>query len=183
MTIMRANLTAAAAVMLFASGAGAATTGSFIEVVRGNDPFDDGAYQGSVALYKCDEIPETGSPGCTDVNGAVSGENYSDGDFTIDFTGVNDDDDPISGEWSFLANGGETLVPTVIALKAGPSVAYYDIAGLASGMWSTADDLDSKAISHISFYDGELPPIPLPAGVWLLGGALGAIGLARRRRG
>ena len=42
--------------------------------------------------------------------------------------------------------------------------------------WSTPDN---KALSHITFYDTSV--VPVPAAVWLFGSALGGLGLMRRR--
>jgi len=46
-----------------------------------------------------------------------------------------------------------------------------------SNTWSTPD---GKELSHITFYDTAV--VPVPAAVWLLGSALGGLGFMRRRK-
>jgi hypothetical protein len=160
----------------------AATTGLFIGTFSGNDPFPDAIFPGtdmeSVALYKCDEI-EGDDPVCTDEN-AFAGD-YSD-NFSITFDEFNDDDEAIGGTWSFVTDLVTPLLPKYIALKAGPNYSVWDIGGLSMGTWSTADTLDSKGISHISFYDSEPAPIPVPAAGLLLVSAIGGMAVLRRRK-
>ena len=156
-----------------------AVSGTFLGLTNGdNDPFPD-PFMGSPALYKCDGA---GTGDCTDVNGPGT-LNYS-AAFNITF-------DPKvgnefkSGTWSFTA-AGAPLLPTKLVIKAGNGFAAYDISklvyvsGVVTGVWSTVD-LESKGVSHISFYDGALTPVPLPAAGWLLIAGVGALAALRRR--
>jgi hypothetical protein len=113
------------------------------------------------------------------VNGNVPGEDYADGDFTITFDTLKDPGEYTGGTWSFAANGGETLVPKYLVLKAGNEFGLWDITGFSSGTWDTTV-FTKSAISHISFYDTGI--VPLPAAAWLLLSGMGALGLAARRR-
>ena len=47
----------------------------------------------------------------------------------------------------------------------------------SAGSWTTPDN---KALSHITFYDTAV--VPIPAAVWLFGSALAGLGFTRRRR-
>jgi len=53
-----------------------------------------------------------------------------------------------------------------------------DFINAVSGEWSVTE---SQSLSHVSLY-ANVAPIPLPAAGFLLIGALGGLGLMRRRR-
>ena len=196
-TLIRASAILAA--LLGAQAAAAATSGTFIGVGNDqNDPFDNPGvltqddianYVGdpfsTPALYKCDEIDRDAV--CDDVNGS----NGIYGDYTDAFTITFDTTKPgepgefIGGTWTYNPTGDETLAPSVIVLKTGDGFAAWNISGLTSGDWDVTDPAwgSDKAISHISFYDTEIDPIPLPAAGWLLIAGVGGLAALRRRRG
>jgi hypothetical protein len=80
-----------------------------------------------------------------------------------------------SGSWSIDSLKG--LSHVAIALKAGNGFGLFRINTLA-GRWTSGKDLSHASV----WYSGTPAAIPLPATGLLLIGALGGLGLARRRR-
>jgi hypothetical protein len=152
-----------------------------VDTFSGNDPFPGAIFpmtkNESVALYKCDDIKEGLNPFCVPEN--ASAGDYS-SNFTITFDVFKDQKEAIGGTWTFV-KGNKTLLPKYIALKAGPDYAVWDIGGLFTGTWSTVEELGSKGISHISFYDSYAAPVPLPAAGWLMIAGLGGLAALRRK--
>lgn len=94
-----------------------------------------------------------------------------------------------TGSWSYDTSACPTCaLVTSFVVKAGNGFRWYYTnpkTAIYSGTWSTKG---GKGLSHITFYDTAPPPpppppapIPLPASGLLLGFALAAFGLARRR--
>jgi hypothetical protein len=191
--ILGASVLAIAATAFSASATSVKVTdGTFLSITAGNDPFPK-SLNDSPSLFKCDDIkevpdtqtrPRIGS--CPNSVNGDSGFEYSDGDFTITFDYFkleNGSAEALGGTWSFAANNGEPLTPHFMVLKAGSNYATYDIGGLTFGRWSTVDKLDSKGISHISFYNtGDIPPVPLPAAGWMLLACFGSLAVMRQRK-
>ena len=146
-------------------------------VICGNDPFPD-PLNGSPSLFKY-EVDEERA-----LNG-IAGGTYTD-DFTITFITSS------SGTWKYDPSGPEDigqLFPTLMVVKAGSDFVVFSVLGLLTGNWNTSL-LGNKALSHISFYDGQTPnggggEVPLPGAVWLMGTVLAGgagVGAWRRRR-
>jgi len=107
---------------------------------------------------------------------------------TGDFLYTKDDlFDPGTRYWATKASDGFILFWEVddSAVAGGGVCDVADVFNLAcldaalevtSGSWTTIDD---KELSHITFYDTAI--IPVPAAVWLFGSALGLLGWVRRR--
>jgi hypothetical protein len=183
---------AAVAIMAVSSSSSVAATVYQDTVVGENDPFP-APLQGTPALAKCDEGAEgvTSDTSCSvweDADGQGGAEGDYSGAFSLTYT------DPQSFSWSFdpsLVTGtANVLFPSLVAVKAGPDYAVFDITGgdLSGTVFDVGQHLISNpnaAISHVSFYD--TPPnggpnvIPLPAGVWLLLGGLGGLAALRRK--
>ena len=114
----------------------------------------------------------------------------------IDKIEIPDDDGPgiLDGLASLLGGTGGTFGPidltgltdVIIVFKTGtggttPGFAAFllaDFIDFVSGEWSVTE---KQGLSHISIY-ANVAPIPLPAAGFLLIGALGGLGLMRRRR-
>lgn len=99
-----------------------------------------------------------------------------------DFVIENGKTEAKAGTWELLA--GFSFAPGesyAIALKSATSSFVYLLdPAFSSGTWSTVD-LGGKAISNMTLF-GTVAPIPLPAAGFLMLGALGALGVAARRR-
>lgn len=132
---------------------------------------NDAAFQASIladfgpgyGLIDKIETPDTGGSGILDgLVGLIGGTG---GAFSIDLTGLADVIIVFK-----VGNGGET-----------PGFAAFlltDFIDSVTGGWSVTL---SQSLSHISLY-ANVAPIPLPAAGFLLIGALGGLGLMRRRR-
>lgn len=103
----------------------------------------------------------------------------------------NDANDPGTRYWATKAGDGFTLhwmVDDATMLVGGACDVsdYYSLSCLDAAQvvfdanWTTPND---KTLSHITFYDtGIVPPVPVPAAVWLLlSGVAGLMGFARRK--
>ena len=88
--------------------------------------------------------------------------------------------------------GGEALIHDGTIMAVGDEM--FDDGGNG---WAVADDLEMVGTSFVFTVDGvndlagvadgalarlEIAPVPLPAGILLLGGALGGLALTRRRK-
>jgi len=129
---------------------------------------------------------------------SVDGTEYS-------FSNVTTTDEAKTGDWDYSPAGADPGT-RYWAVKAGDQFRLYwdvdasaiasggacDVADLyvlgcldaanvvTSGDWDTAGGLTAgKGLSHITFYDTEI--IPIPAAAWLFGSALGLLGWMRRR--
>jgi hypothetical protein len=96
------------------------------------------------------------------------------------------------GEWGFNVPGDTIYSRVAVVLKASNDFAAFLVAG-DSGFWSieTLKNGNIRDLSNISvFYDpnsggtpgGPAGVVPLPAGIVLLLGGLGALGVARRAK-
>ena len=108
------------------------------------------------------------------------------GDFSITGKTFNDDGEVTGGE--FFVNEGSDV--DFFVLKAGPGFSIFSVDG-SSGIWSTADTLGGKGISHVSIFEGKggtVTPgggggaqVPEPATIFLLGsGLLGIFGYRKK---
>lgn len=93
--------------------------------------------------------------------------------------------DQKSGTWSVTGWDGFTKVMAV--LKGGSSFSAYLVdLSVTSGTWNTlglakGNGDPAPGLSHFTLYS-TVAPIPLPAAGFLMLGALGALGVAARRR-
>lgn len=84
-----------------------------------------------------------------------------------------------TGTWTYAQCATCPSITSFVA-KAGPGFTHYwsdPQTALSGGSWSVG-----KGLSHLSFYDTDPAPIPLPAGGLLLLSALGGLVIARRRK-
>ena len=111
-------------------------------------------------------------------------------EFSFDFG--TDSDPATGGTWTYTPDDAEDPGITGFVTKGGPNFRVFLKDGPAfKGVGDIADFLtptDGKktfGLSHITWFDSvfdSVAPIPLPAGVWLLGaGLVGLIGIGRRR--
>lgn len=97
-------------------------------------------------------------------------------------------DDPGVRYWATKAGSGFKLFWSVDDAEVATGgacdvVDVYSLACLDAAMVMTSADWttpENKELSHITFYDTEI--IPLPAAAWLFGSALCLLGWARRRQ-
>jgi len=180
----------AAVSILMSTGASAATT-TFLQTID-SDPFDgknggtlvlpDGTE--TLALAKCDQGGTSGTT-CSnwlDSDKGAPGD-YA-GAFELTFTSNK------SFEWRFDASGVSgaepVLFPTALVVKiGGGQQAANWLYSITPGALSGSVDTSSlqNAISHVSFYDGAVAPVPLPAAGWLLVAGVGGMVALRRRKG
>jgi hypothetical protein len=146
-----------------------------------------------IAKYEVDDF---GAVTNTEIND-ISYPSIDGFEFTISY-----DADTSSGSWTYAGTAPDPNVKFWVA-KAGPAFNLFwnvddseTMAGGAcetttfnlacmqaaqnafSGSWDTPG---GRGLSHITFYDSGI--VPIPAAVWLFGtGLLGLVGVARRRR-
>jgi hypothetical protein len=112
--------------------------------------------------------------------GRVNFPDTTDEGLSWEATELNDDDEPIAGEWTYA---GPELVDYLV-VKAGSDYAIYSYIGvyapdmLNMGLWNT-DDLDNKGMSHLTAYKLNVPE---PAGLALALSAVAGLGVVFRRR-
>ena len=101
------------------------------------------------------------------------------GGLSLTVTAVNDDDEPIAGDWDFSGPG----VVDLIVVKAGPNWAAYLYNDVITnnmpnlGLWDTTD-LSDKGLSHVTAYS----IIPEPTTALLVGLGLAVLGRGARTR-
>ena len=96
----------------------------------------------------------------------------------------------ISGNWSIVSNAFDLFQDIALVFKGGNGgvpdnyVAYLlnSTSGTYTSPFVNTNNSNLKNISHISVYGRGVTPVPLPAALPLLGGALGLIGLLGWRR-
>jgi hypothetical protein len=82
----------------------------------------------------------------------------------------------VGGTWTGLATD-------ILAIKAGNSFdLYWYHPAATSGEWSTVTHLESKGLSHITWYGGSTTSVPEPGTLLLLGAGLVGIAAVRRAR-
>lgn len=94
--------------------------------------------------------------------------------FSFSFTA-----DGKTGTWTYAQCADCPGITSYVAKFGNKFTHYYTDpqTAILSGSWSV-----SQGLSHLSFYDTDPPPIPLPAGGLLLVTALGGLVIARRRK-
>jgi hypothetical protein len=178
---MKNRLLQAAAVLAFAGFASFAAADAIIESGTGNEC-------GSGGLENCEFL---GSP-------IIAKYNYDDQTFDFlfeqgafasidgtEFTLTCDNDECTTGSWTYNPGAGDPGVVYYIVSAGNQWDAYLNEAPLLSGAWSTPTGPGGQqaALSHISFFDTEIPrEVAEPASLLLVGLGLVAAGLARRRR-
>ncbi len=116
----------------------------------------------------------------------------SGGEFTFSNVVTNAGGEVISFDWSYVAGTDDPGI-TAVVIKAGPQYAYTTDGVTVAGntFYGSLSTLDAglvnrrgiaHGLSHVTFFDSYLPPVPLPAGGLLLGTALAGAGLIARRR-
>lgn len=151
------------ALLLSGSAAAAVVQGDYLGTFSGND--SEAAMLAAIGV-EVTELARVEAPGT------------SDGGLTISELVLNDDGEPISGQWEYAGPG---LVDYLV-IKAGNlfAVYHYTDANTSNmrniGLWDTSD-LNNKGMSHITAYQAV---VPVPGAIWLLG--TGLLALVRRRR-
>lgn len=171
------SILSASVLVLMSVSAASAVTVSYVSAANecGEGGFDACTYDGSPTIIKF------GGRGFSldEINGLFPSIDGSEFEFTV--TEKKDGVEPIAGTWKYTPGAGDPAI-TAYAVKAGKG--YNLFTNLTpdealGGGWYTPD---RKGISHITFFDTGMSPVPLPAGGLLLLGALGALGLMRRRK-
>jgi hypothetical protein len=125
----------------------------------------------------------------------VNAEEFFDID-TWAFIKKDDDLDAKSGTWSLSASVWNLYDSVMLIFKSGNQnsgqflIGYLADDGALSGAWDSPfvgfnpkGKEQIKDVSHVSYYGvNNTTPVPLPAAGWLLIGAMGALGVAARRR-
>ncbi|MHA6262142.1 PEP-CTERM sorting domain-containing protein [Arenibacterium sp. CAU 1754] len=129
-------------------------------------------------------VDPDGSPVLAKTNGSgdVIEINSSFTNITADMFKVTFDDASMSsGTWSYDPCGTCKVVTSWVA-KAGNGFLWFHTdpkTAVYSGDWYTPD---GKGLSHLTFYDTAVAPVPVPASLPLLLGALGAGAFLRRSK-
>ncbi len=167
------NLTAVAAAMFALAGAQASASLVLIDQINTTGPtttiintlLDDNGLGGLIFFTRQDSGGGLDESGAAD--SAFSGFNSSgtSGDFDFDLSGLD-------------------YELTHIVIKAGND--FFLLAFTADMIMSSGDDVawsipDGSALSNINFFGGEIPEIPIPGAIWLMGAGLAGLGAARRK--
>lgn len=131
------------------------------------------AYGSSPWIIKYDEFEDSDTAGEIFINAlfpTIDGSEFQI-TFSTDFS---------AGTWTYTPGPGDPVV-TAVAAKGGPSYNfYYDADGFTTFEFATPG---GQNLSHITFFDTDAAPIPLPAAGWLLIAGVGGLAALRRRRG
>ena len=154
------------------------------DVDGGKDPFSaGGSFMGSPGLAKCDTETGGGSYPLTCTDWEDSSAVGNGGDYSNAFSLVYDFDGGVNFTWTFdenLVTGGDALFPRYIIVKQAQSVVAWELSAAEKNGGFIQTSFGD--ISHVSFFDGQLADVPLPASLPLLAFGIGLLGISSRRR-
>lgn len=161
------------------SGVSAVAQAATVTYYKGNEcgagGFSGCTYDGSPTIVKFNGTGFTLSEISTGFP-SITGD-----EFTFAVSQYNKEQEPIAGSFTYTPGAGDPLI-TAFAVKAGNGYNLYtDLTpGESFGMdWATPG---GKGLSHITFFDGGIPTVPLPAGGLLLVTGIGATFALRKRK-
>lgn len=158
-------LLAMAGLILLSPAHAALVQGDYLGTFSGND--SEAALMADLG-FNVTLLAKVDTPATSDDGLAIS-------DLVLD-----DDDEPVAGEWSY---SGQGLVDYLV-IKAGPAYAVYQYTDANTdnmrnmGLWDTSG-VGNKGLSHITAYQAV---IPVPAAGWLFLSGLAGLGLMRRSK-